>query len=69
VVPTPPADAVQPEWAQLAAIAVGVLMHRYSLSRAEAFARLQKLADAEGRSVVDQALRLVEAVELLASVK
>ncbi len=59
----------QPEWAHLPAIAVGVLMHRYSLTRAEGHSRLQKLADAEGRSLVDQALRLVEAVELLASVK
>jgi len=65
--------AAQPEPRQasthLPAIAVGVLMHRYSLNRAEGHSRLQKLADAEGRSLDDQALRLVEAVELLASVK
>ena len=66
--PTPTA-APQPELEQLAAIAIGVLMHRYSLSRAEAFARLHKLADAEGRSLADQSLRLIDAVELLASVK
>ena len=64
-----PLPVAQPEWAHLPAIAVGVLMHRYSLTRAEGHSRLQKLADAEGRSLVDQALRLVEAVELLASVK
>lgn len=65
----PPLPVTEPEWAPLPAIAVGVLMHRYSLTRAEAHSRLQKLAVAEGRSLADQALRLVEAVELLASVK
>ena len=47
-------------------LAIGVLMHRYSLSRAQARQRLQRLADDDGRSLADQALRLVEAVELLA---
>ena len=65
----PPLPVTEPEWAPLPAIAVGVLMHRYSLTRSEAHSRLQKLAVAEGRSLADQALRLVEAVELLASVK
>ena len=51
---------------QLVPIAVGVLMHRYSLSRQEALQRLEKLADTEGRSLGDAAQRLVEAVELLA---
>ena len=50
----------------LVAMAVGVLMHRYSLQRGPALARLQKLADEEQRSLADQAGRLVEAVELLA---
>jgi DNA-binding response OmpR family regulator len=50
----------------LVAMAVGVLMHRYSLQRGPALARLQKLADDEQRSLADQAGRLVEAVELLA---
>ena len=50
----------------LVAMAVGVLMHRYSLQRGPALARLQKLADEEQRSLTDQAGRLVEAVELLA---
>ena len=71
--PTVPPPVVQPdaslESAHLPALAAGVLMHRYSLTRSEAHNRLQKLADAEGRSLADQALRLVEAVELLASVK
>ena len=50
----------------LVAMAVGVLMHRYSLQRGAALARLQRLADDEQRSLGDQAGRLVEAVELLA---
>jgi len=50
----------------LVAMAVGVLMHRYSLQRGPALARLQRLADDEQRSLGDQAGRLVEAVELLA---
>jgi response regulator NasT len=48
-------------------IAVGVLMHRYSLSRGEALARLRAQAAAEQRTVPAQAERLVEAVELLAA--
>ncbi|CAN5295423.1 response regulator [soil metagenome] len=64
-----PAAPAQPELEQLPAMAIGVLMHRYSLTRQEALSRLQKLADSEHRSLVDQALRLLEAVELLASVK
>ena len=46
-------------------LAVGVLMHRYSLQRATALERLRKLAIEEQRSLADQAVRLVEAVELL----
>ncbi len=55
---TPP----DPVW-----IAVGVLMHRYSLPRAEALARLRAQAAAEQRPLAAQAERLVEAVELLAA--
>ncbi len=47
-------------------MAVGVLMHRYSLQRADALMRLQKLAGDEGRTLEDQAARLIDAVELLA---
>jgi len=50
----------------LVPMAVGVLMHRYSLQRGEALRRLQKLAADEKRTLADQAERLVEAVELLA---
>jgi response regulator NasT len=51
----------------LVPIAVGILMHRYSLQRTEARERLARLADAEGRPLAAQAERLVEAVELLAA--
>jgi len=68
-----PADAAPPVVAPLAEtrvelvpMAVGVLMHRYSLQRGQALERLQKLAADEGRSLQDQAERLIDAVELLA---
>ncbi|MDC6170230.1 ANTAR domain-containing response regulator [Paucibacter sp. XJ19-41] len=61
--PLPPLESVLE---QVVPLAVGVLMHRYSLSRQEALVRLQKLADSEGRALADSALRLIEAVELLA---
>ena len=48
------------------AMAAGVLMHRYSLSRHAALARLQQMSDAEGRPLADQAERLLVAVEVLA---
>ena len=59
-----PADASAP--LDLVAMAVGVLMHRYSLQRATALERLRKLAADEQRPLADQAGRLVDAVELLA---
>ena len=46
-------------------IAVGVLMHRYSLSRTVAYERLQRQALAEGRPRHEHAERLLQAVELL----
>ncbi len=48
------------------AIAVGVLMHRYSLSRREALDRLHRMAAADGLLVKAEAERLLDAVELLA---
>ena len=57
----PPAAPLAP-----IALAVGVLMHRYSLDRASALARLTRLAAEEGQSLEVQAAKLVEAVELLA---
>ncbi len=48
------------------ALAVGVLMHRHSLVRAEARRRLQRLADEQKMSLPAQAERLLAAVEELA---
>jgi len=59
------AVADNPQALDLVPLAVGVLMHRYSLQRAAALQRLRKLATEEQRSLADQAGRLVEAVELL----
>ncbi|MDP2004862.1 MAG: response regulator [Rubrivivax sp.] len=47
-------------------LAVGVLMHRHALSRADAWARLQRLAADHPQSVAAQAERLLGAVEELA---
>ena len=66
--PQDPADEVSVLEA-LVPLAVGVLMHRFSLSRAEALARLRKLAAAEKRSVAAQAQRVVLAVEELAATR
>jgi len=46
---------------------VGVLMHRYSLNRTTALERLQRMAAADNVPLVEQAERLLAAVELLAS--
>ncbi|GAP33763.1 response regulator [Piscinibacter sakaiensis] len=48
------------------AMAVGVLMHRHSLSRTAALARLNAMAEGEGRALADQAERLLVAVEVFA---
>jgi two-component system, response regulator PdtaR len=55
--------------ASVVPLAVGVLMHRFSLNRADALARLLKSAAAEGRSVATQAERLVSAVEELSGTR
>jgi two-component system, response regulator PdtaR len=47
-------------------LAVGVLMHRHSLARAQAWQRLQKLAQEHQRTPLQQAERLLAAVEELA---
>ena len=47
------------------AMAVGVLMHRYSLARDTAFDRLQRMATANGLALGAEAERLLEAVERL----
>jgi len=63
--PAAPADSTSPGF-DLVSMAVGVLMHRYSLPRRDALSRLTRLAADEGRPLVDQAGRLIDAVELLA---
>ena len=50
---------------QIVALAVGVLMHRYSLARGPALERLRRLAVAESTPLAAQAERLVAALELL----
>ena len=64
------AGAPQPEGADPLAdpvpLAVGVLMHRYSLLRPAAWSRLQRLAGEQQISVAAQAERLLLAVEELA---
>ena len=51
---------------EVVSLAAGVLMHRYSLSRGEALARLQRIAAAADVPLHEQAERLVRAVEELA---
>jgi DNA-binding response OmpR family regulator len=62
------AQAAQPpsRQADVVSLAAGVLMHRYSLSRGDALARLRRIADAAGVPLGEQAERLVGAVEELA---
>ena len=64
-VPVPPPPEL-PATLDPTALAVGVLMHRYSLPRDEALARLMGMASADGHSLPEQARRIVDAVELLA---
>jgi response regulator NasT len=64
--PPPPPPSEMPSTLDPTALAVGVLMHRYSLPRDEALARLMSLASADGHSLPEQARRIVDAVELLA---
>jgi response regulator NasT len=64
VVAPPPVAPALPQ--DLVAMAVGVVMHRYSLPRERAWQRLQRLAQEQGLSVAQQAERLVLAVEELA---
>lgn len=62
-------DADVDEAQVLAAVvpqALGVLMHRFSLTRSQALIRLKRAAAAEGRALRAQAERVVEAVEDLA---
>ncbi len=51
---------------QSVAMAVGVLMHRYSLSRRDALQRLQHFAEREKRLLVEQSEEVLQALESLA---
>ena len=61
--PVPAPMALDP----VVAMAVGVLMHRYSLTRGAALERLERQAESEQRAPAEQAERLLQAVELLSS--
>ncbi|WAC72512.1 response regulator [Roseateles sp. SL47] len=65
---TAPAAPIESQEAleRVEAMALGILMHRYSLTRAQALARLQRMAAEQKLTPVDQAQRLIEAVEQLA---
>ena len=52
---------------QIVALAVGVLMHRFSLGRGAALDRLKRMAATERTPLAEQAEKLVAAVELLSS--
>ncbi len=60
-------SAATPALEPVVAMAVGVLMHRYSLGRGAALERLRRQADAEHRPLADQAERVLQAVEVLAN--
>jgi len=62
-----PLDALAKPLDTTTAMAVGVLMHRYSLDRVEASRRLARLALGEQRSEREQAELLLAAVEQLAA--
>ena len=64
--PTTAANNAPDPLADSVAVAVGVLMHRYSLSRREALERLQRMASSDGLLIKAEADRLLDAVELLA---
>jgi len=61
-----PVSAATEAMTPVVAMAVGVLMHRYSLARGPALERLQRLAASEGLALPEQSERLLAAVELLA---
>ena len=62
----PALAAVNDPLAHVVSIAIGVLMHRFSIDRAAALGRLQRLAADEGNTIERQSQQLVHAVELLA---
>lgn len=70
-VPPEPATPVAPVSApdpldDMVAIAVGIVMHRFSLDRSAALQRLERLARQEGRPLPQSCRAMVEALERLA---
>ncbi|UXH79835.1 response regulator [Roseateles amylovorans] len=63
--PVATAADTAPTLDMLEAMAVGILMHRYSLTRAQAVSRLERMAAEQKISLSEQARRLVEALEQL----
>ena len=61
-----PLTATPESGIEATAMAVGILMHRHSLTRADGRLRLQRMADEQGLSVQQQAHKLLMAVEELA---
>ena len=61
--PAPPAVASDAALGDSVLVAVGVLMHRYSLPRALALQRLRRQADEAGLDLARQAERVLAAVE------
>jgi len=64
--PTAPVAEAAASLGMLEAMALGVLMHRYSLTRAQALSRLERMAAEQKIDLGEQARRVVEAVEQLA---
>ena len=64
--PNAPNDGHAPSTADPATLAMGVLMHRHSMTRDQARERLARMAQAQGHSPAEQADRLLAAVEELA---
>ena len=64
--PAPAVALASTPLSPLVSVAVGIVMHRYSLSRVAAMERLQRLAGEQRLTLVEQAERLVLAVEELA---
>jgi response regulator NasT len=58
-------DAGRAALGQPVAIALGIVMHRYSLKRGAALARLEQLARQEGRGLVESCAAFVAALEQL----
>jgi response regulator NasT len=65
-VPAPAPAPVGMPMSTMVAMAVGIVMHRFSLARTPALGRLQRLAVQEGRSLEQTSEAMVEALEQLA---